>query len=96
MQHIFLEHVTDVSGRYDRYLWYMLQISAEHATDYNGTCARYTAYLHRISAMQKAVRQQRHFDIDAVLVNDILHNTNTIELYDADLTLLICAYIIFK
>jgi len=57
MRQIFLEHVTDISGRYDRYLWYMLQILAEHATDYNRTRARYTAYLHRSSAIQNAVQQ---------------------------------------
>jgi hypothetical protein len=57
MRQIFVDHVTGISGRYDRYLWNTLQILAENATDYNGTCARYTAYLHRISAMQKAERQ---------------------------------------
>jgi hypothetical protein len=55
MRQTFVDHVIDISGTCDIYLWNILQILVEHVTGYNEIFAKYTAYLHRISAMQKAV-----------------------------------------
>jgi hypothetical protein len=66
MRQTFAEHVTLV----------------EHGTDICGTCAIYTSYLHRINSTQKAVHQQRHLEIDAALVHDMLLIQNHLTLHN--------------